>query len=133
MRVDQLLNLPFVLLVVHRVGVTFLHGITELHEEGQIVLVSFDLFLRRVLMEYNRRERHLQRPGKGPQLFVEERAPLLLAQNIAEGLEVGCVAYLLEEVPQLGMLLGQLGHLLRDVRIGSFQIFLVEIGVELQR
>ena len=84
-------------------------------------------------MEYDGRKRYLQRPGKGPQLFVEERAPILLAQNIAEGLEVGRVAYLLEEVPQLGMLLGQLGHLLRDVRIGSFQILLVEIGVELQR
>ena len=31
------------------------------------------------------------------------------------------------------MLLGQLGYLLRNVRIGSFQILLVEIGVELQR
>ena len=71
--------------------------------------------------------------GKGPQLFVEERAPVLLAQDIAEGLEVGCVAHLLEEVPQLGMLLGQLGHLLRNVRIGSLQILLVEIAVELQR
>ena len=83
-RVDQLLNLPFVLLVVHRVGVALLHGITELHEEGQIVLVPFDLFLRRVLMEYDGRKRYLQRPGKGPQLFVEERAPVLLAQDIAE-------------------------------------------------
>ena len=71
-------------------------------------------------MEYDGRKRHLQRPGKGPQLFVEERAPVLFAQDIAEGLEVGRVAYLLEEVPQLGMLLGQLGHHLRNVRISPF-------------
>ena len=133
MRVDQLLNLPFVLLVVHRVGVALLHGVAQLEEEGQIVLVPLDELLGRTLMEGYRRERHLQRPGKGPQLLVEEHAPVLLAQDIAEGLEVGRVAYLLEEVPQLGMLLGQLGHHLRDVRIGSFQILLVEIGVELQR
>ena len=71
MRIDQLLDLFFVVLVIYRFGVTRFDRSSELLKQNKLLVVFVYFFLRCVPMKIETRKRNSQSLVKSRKLVVE--------------------------------------------------------------